>query len=397
MERILKNSESAYAADLEKRAAEGQLRRCRMVEPISGDKVHVSVEGKPAINFSGNDYLGLASDERLKQAAIEAIRQYGTGSSASPLISGTGKLMEDLKAAVAAFKQAEAALVFNSGYQANMAILQAVLEPDDRVFCDKLNHASLIDGCMASRARWTRYRHLDLGHLAEKLAKAPRNARKWIVTDSVFSMDGDYPDLPALVELAEQYDALILVDEAHATGLYGDERSSGLCELYGVSTRIALQMGTFSKALGGSGAYVAGSKVMIDTLVNRARGFIYSTAMPPAVVAAALQAVQAVQADPSMKARLWENLAYFEQCLRGYGLDKRVILPFRSPIVPFIVGDSMETLALSEALLDRGYFVQGIRPPTVPPGTARLRITMTASHEKEDLDGLASTLAELMK
>jgi 8-amino-7-oxononanoate synthase len=387
---------ASYRAALERRAAEDQLRRCRIVEPVAdGDPIQVRVEGRPAINFSSNDYLGLSRDERLQTAAMDAIRRYGTGSSASRLISGTSELVRDMERAVAAFKHTEAALVFNSGYQANVAILQAILQPGDWVFCDKLNHASLVDGCLLSGARWTRYRHLDLNHLEQKLQKAPAEGRRWIVTDSVFSLDGDYPDLRALAELAEHHHALLMVDEAHATGLYG-EHSSGLCEQLGVSDRVALQMGTFSKALGGAGAYVAGSQVMIDTLINQARGFIYSTALPPATIAAARQAIEVVRDDYGPKQRLWSNVGFFEETLRAHGLSERFSLPFQSPIVPVVIGDSGETLRISQALLEAGYYVQGIRPPTVPPGTARLRIALSAAHTQAQLSGLACALESLL-
>lgn len=389
-------AQSLYQDDLARRAESGQLRRCKLVEPVSAAcHIEVQVDGKAAINFSSNDYLGLSRDVRLQEAAIEAIRRYGTGSSASRLISGTNQLVATLECTLANFKQTEAALVFNSGYQANVAILQALLEPGDWVLCDKLNHASLMDGCLLSGARWARYRHLDLEHLETRLKKAPPGVKKWIVTDSVFSMDGDYPDLTALVDIAEQYGALVMIDEAHATGLYGNARSSGLCEQFGLSNRITLQMGTFSKALGGAGAYVAGSRVLIDTLINRARGFIYSTALPPAVIGAALKAVEIVQTDPSLKHRLWENVAMFETLARQAGLQNRLTLPLQSPIVPFLIGDSEETLRISQQLLDAGYFAQGIRPPTVPPGTGRLRIALSAAHSVDQLEGLVATLTTL--
>jgi 8-amino-7-oxononanoate synthase len=388
---------ATYKDSLARLAEQGQRRRCRSVEPEPESSINVVVNGKKAVNFSSNDYLGLVCDPRLQDAAIEAIRRYGTGSSASRLISGTNELVVSLERAVARFKQTEAALVFNSGYQANVSILQAVLQPGDWVFCDKLNHASLMDGCMLSGARWTRYKHLDLKNLEARLQKAPADARKWIVTDSVFSMDGDYPDLAALVDLAEHYNALVMVDEAHATGIYGEQRHSGLCEQFGVGSRVALQMGTFSKALGGAGAYVAGSKVMVDTLVNFARGFIYSTALPPATIGAAAEAIRLVQTDGSMRARLWQNMALFTQCIQQGGLSERVVLPLPSPIIPVLIGDSAQAVRVSQALLEQGFLVQGIRPPTVPPGTARLRIALSASHTPEQIEGLVMALAGVMR
>lgn len=383
-------SQESYQQALDDLQAAGQLRRIREVEPDG--LPHCVVEGQPAIHFSSNDYLGLSRDPRLAEAAIEAIGRYGTGTGSSRLIAGTNRLVMRLEETLAAFKGTEAALVFNSGYQANVAILQAVLQPGDYVFCDRLNHASLMDGVLLSGAKWTRYRHLDLRHLEEKLAKTPRETRKWIVTDSVFSMDGDYPDLKAVADLAEQYGAMTLVDEAHATGLYGERKRSGLCETFGVSDRITLQMGTFSKALGGAGAYVAGSRVMIDTMINKARGLIYSTAMPPASMAAALKAVEIVQTDASLRDRLWENIRHFALACAERGVE---IPTLKSPIAPVLVGGSAVALAHGQALLEAGYFVQAIRPPTVPANTARLRVTITAVHKPEHLDGLAERLAAL--
>lgn len=392
-----------YQSALNLLAEEGLLRRCRTVEmaetatPDSGNNVWVRVEGQMAVNFSSNDYLGLAQDERLKQAAIEAVQTYGTGSGASRLVSGTNDLVRDLEEAVARFKQCEAALVLNSGYQANVAILQAMLAPGDWVFCDKLNHASLVDGCRLAGARWARYRHLDLDHLESRLSKAPPEAYKWIVTDSVFSMDGDYPDMLALAELSEKFGALLMVDEAHATGIYGDLHSSGLCEMFDITHRVALQMGTFSKALGGSGAYVAGSQVLIDTLINRARGFIYSTAQSPAVLGAAKRAVEIIQSDPDMKHQLWKNISLFEQNIHCQGLAAWFSLPLKGPIIPLVVGEGAECLRISQALLDAGFFVQAIRPPSVPAGTARLRITLSAGHSASQIESLLQTLARVLK
>ncbi|WP_373531253.1 8-amino-7-oxononanoate synthase [Vampirovibrio sp.] len=388
---------SSYAAELKQKAQQGQLRRCKTVEtiPIDVGGPQVRVDGRLAVNFSSNDYLGLSHHPRLQAAAIAAVQQYGTGSAASRLICGTNPLVVELETELARFKKAEAALVFNSGYQANVAILQAILGPQDWVFCDRLNHASLMDGCLLSKARWSRYRHLDLGHLEEKLAKAPPQARKWIVTDSVFSMDGDFPDLKGLVALAERYQALVMVDEAHATGLYG-ATGSGLCQQFGVSERVALQMGTFSKALGGSGAYVAGSRVLIDWLINHARGFIYSTAQSPPVIGAALAAVKLVQSDFTQRERLWQNMATLQRAVVAAGLTHRISVPLQSPIVPVLIGESVDTLRVSDALLAAGYFVQAIRPPTVPPKTGRLRIALSASHTEAQILGLVKALAPLL-
>jgi glycine C-acetyltransferase len=388
--------ENAYRAELSGLEAQGRLRRLKHLSPNpGGDPMTYLVDGQRAINFSGNDYLGLSQHPVLKDAAQAAIERYGVGSGSSRLISGTGDLTLELEEAVAHWKGCEAALVFSSGYQANVAILQALTGPGDWIFADRLNHASLVDGCRLSGARWTRYRHLDLEHLERLLQKAPTEGRKWIVSDTVFSMDGDAPDLPALLDLAERYQALILLDEAHASGLYGEHRS-GLCEATGVGSRVTLQMGTFSKALGGTGAYVAGSQLLMDLLVNRARGFIYSTAPSPPVLAAALAAIHLIQTDSRPTDALWRNVAQLNNALQATRLQFRPLSysSFHSPIVPLIIGEEASTSALSQSLLEAGYFVHAIRPPTVPAGESRLRLSLSAAHTETQITSLIATLKE---
>lgn len=344
------------------------------------------------INFSSNDYLGLAHDPRLKQVAIQAIEEEGTGASASRLITGTSQRIQDLEVTLAKWHHTEAALVLNSGYQGNIAILQGLLKPGDWVFADRLNHASLVDGCLLSKAKLLRYLHLDLSDLEQKLKEAPESATKWIVSDSVFSMDGDHPDLGALATLAERYNANTLIDEAHAAGLFGDTRA-GLCEQQRIAHRITLQVGTFSKALGGFGGYVCGSEVLVQTLVNQARGFIFSTALPPAVIAAAREAVQIVQTDGAPTVKLWQNVRHFREACS----DHNLVLPaHESAIIPIEMGETDLALGMSEKLRDAGFLVRAIRPPTVPPGTARLRISLSASHTPTDIERLTETLAQLL-
>ena len=365
-----------YRRELEELARGGRLRTLKTI-------------GDDAINFSSNDYLGLKDDSRLKAAAVEAVERYGTGSGSSRLIAGNNELVCELEEAIAKFKNTEAALVFNSGYQANVAIMQSLLETDDWVFGDKLNHASLVDGMLLSGARWMRYRHLDWAHLENRVQQASPRAKKWIVTDSLFSMDGDYGDLNALCAIAEKHGALLFIDEAHATGVFGDVKSAWLCERFGIQSKVALQMGTFSKALGGFGAYVAGDKILIETLVKKARGLIYSTALPPAVLAGAKAAIEIVQQDFSMKAALWENVRYCHEQLKKAGFE---IAGPQTQIIPIAIGDDAKTMQAMDRLLAAGYFVQGIRPPTVPEGTGRLRISLSARHTKEEIDGLVAAL-----
>ncbi len=410
-------------ATLQALQTENAYRFCRQVEPQHLPAVQVRTEpsqkqnaqSQNAILFCGNDYLGLSQDYRLKQASREALDQYGTGAGASRLVSGTSSLCNALEHAVAQFKKTESALVLHSGYQANVGILSALLQENDWALGDKLNHASLVDGCLLAqslnKANWTRYAHLDLNHLESKLkqiqAKRKPGAALWLITDSVFSMDGDIADLNGLVSLAKQYDAFTYVDEAHATGIYGDSRSSGQCEEQGVSNEVTLQMGTFSKALGSSGAYIAGDSLWREWLTNHTRSLIYSTALPPSVLGANLKALEIIQTDPLPKRQLWENIRYATHWLETHFQD-RVLksrslnngaapslqnpITLQSPILPWINGHAEKTMSLSQHLLDAGYFVQGIRPPTVPEGTARLRITLSAHHQKSHLDGLFEAL-----
>ncbi len=368
-----------YAETLDALREQRLLRLCEV--PESG-----------LVNFSSNDYLGLAKDERLKQAAIEALEKEGTGASASRLITGTSQRVTDLEKELARWHGTEAALVFNSGYQGNLAILQGILNTGDWVFADRLNHASLVDGCLLSKAKLVRYSHLDLDDLEHKLSKAPVEATKWIITDALFSMDGDSPDFDKWVAIAEGYRANTLIDEAHSVGLYGNT-SAGLCEQFNIGSQVTLQAGTFSKALGGFGGFVCGSNVLIQTLVNQARGFIYSTALPPAVIGSAQAAVTIVQADTALHEALWHNVTVFRNALKTLNLP---VTTYESAIIPVIIGDADHALQVSEKLRQAGFIVRAIRPPTVPTGTARLRISITPAHRPEELTALANTLASIL-
>jgi 8-amino-7-oxononanoate synthase len=356
-----------------------------------------TTDGRWLRNFSANDYLGLSTHPALIEASMTATRRVGVGAGASRLVSGTDALIETLERELAAFKGTESALVLNSGYQANVSILQALIEPEDWVFCDRLNHASLNDGVLLARARMVRYRHLDAGHLEAGLQKAPADAVKWIVTDSVFSMDGDCADLPTLCDLAERYGALLLIDEAHGTGVFGERKRSGLAEAQGVSQRVALHMGTFSKALGGFGAYVAGPDVLMEMMVNRGRGFVYSTALPPGVIAANLAALRLVQAEDCHTQRLWRNIHHFRQTIANAPPLARRVPPIASPIIPVMLGADSVAVAVSRTLRDNGFHVQAIRPPTVPEGTARLRVSLSAAHTLADLDELVEALLKALR
>jgi 8-amino-7-oxononanoate synthase len=291
---------------------------------------------------------------------------------------------EELESRLAAFKGTEAAILFNSGYAANTGIIPAVAREGDSVFSDSLNHASIIDGCRLSRATVYVYRHKDMDHLETLLRHKSGAGRKLIVTDGVFSMDGDIAPLPELVALAERYDALVMVDDAHATGVMG-ENGTGTAEHFNLEGRVHIQMGTLGKALGSFGAYAAGDRGLIDYLMNRSRSFIYSTALPPSVCAASLAALDVVRSEPWRRDRLWENRRKFADGLKALGIDSG---PSETPIIPVMVGDAGKTLEASRRLVELDIYATGIRPPTVPEGSARIRTTVTASHSDNDV-GLA--------
>ena len=366
--------------DLRRLAAGGLQRALRPVDGAQGARVWV--DGRDVLALCSNNYLGLADHPALIDAAIAATRTYGVGAGASRLISGSMRLHHELEAHLAAFKHSEAALLFTSGYHANLGTISALVGPGDAVFSDALNHASLIDGCRLSRAATYVYPHVDLAGLEERLRAAPAR-RRLIVTDSIFSMDGDAAPLAALCNLAEQYDAMLMVDEAHATGVLGPH-GAGLVEALGLQARVAVQMGTLGKALGCFGAYVAGSRAMIDYLVNHARTFIFTTALPPAVAAAAGAALRLVESEPERRAAVARNARRLRHGLRQLGYD--VTGAADCHIVPIVIGDPEETMALSTALLNEGVFAHGIRPPTVPEGTARIRATVMATHSDADID-----------
>jgi 8-amino-7-oxononanoate synthase len=363
--------------DLKRR---GLYRRLRRVDGPQGRAI--AVDGRETLNFCSNNYLGLADHPALGQAAKEAVDRYGCGAGASRLVSGNLALYEELEDRIAALKGTEAALVMNSGYQANVGIVAALAAEGDVIFSDALNHASLIDGCRLSRAKTVVYPHGDVSRLEDELKKSPAGARKLIVTETIFSMDGDEAPLADIVGLAERHGAAVMVDEAHATGLFGP-RGAGLVSKLGLEGRVAVQMGTLGKALGCFGAYVAGSRLLGQYLVNRCRSFIFATALPPPVLAAALAALDLVRREPQRRLALWHNSRALRERLRALGFS---LGASESQIQPVILGDATVCMAFSERLLERGVFAQGIRPPTVPPGTSRLRVTVMATHTHEDLE-----------
>jgi 8-amino-7-oxononanoate synthase len=354
-------------------------RRLRRVENEQGPTL--VIDGREVINFSSNNYLGIANHPALAEAAKAAIDRYGCGSGASRLISGNMTLHEELEQRLAKFKGTEAALVFNSGFQANTGILSTLAREGDVIFSDALNHASIIDGCRLSRAKTVVYGHCDLSQLEAALRQAAGARRRLIVTETIFSMDGDQAPLSGIVELAETYDAMVMVDEAHATGVFGNN-GAGLVQKLQLGERVLAQMGTLGKALGGFGAYVAGSGALRELLINRCRSFIFTTSLPPAIMAMALAAIDLVEREPERREVLWNNCRLLAAGLKKIGFS---LAEVQSPILPLIIGDADDCMRFSEQLLARGVFAQGIRPPTVPPGTSRLRITVMATHSCEHI------------
>jgi len=372
------------------RELEGQhlLRRLRLVESEPGPVA--TIEGRPVIVMASNNYLGLATHPLLKQAAIAATARFGVGAGASRLVSGTLPPHQDLEAALARFKATEASLVFGSGYLANVGLIPSLIGAGGLILADRLCHASLIDGCRLSGATLRVFRHRDLAQLDTLLARGSPRRETLIVTDGVFSMDGDLAPLPELVALAERYGARLVVDDAHGTGVMG-LHGRGTLEHFGVESRIPFHMGTLGKALGTSGAYVAGPHSLIRYLVNTARSFIYTTAPPPGTAAASMAALEVLQAEPERRARLWNNRNHFHAGLKALGFR---LADSQSPIIPVLIGEPQQTLTLAERLLERGVYAPAIRPPTVPAGTSRIRTTVTSEHTREQLDAVLAAFRE---
>lgn len=383
-------ADELFAEDLQRIRSAGLHRALRAVD--GAQDTHLTIGGRRVLSLCSNNYLGLANHPALIEAACAAARSDGIGAGASRLISGSMRAHHALEARLAAFKRTEACLLFTSGYHANLGAITALVGPGDAVFSDALNHASLIDGCRLSRAAVHVYPHADVTALEDRLRVVPAR-RRLIVTDSVFSMDGDVAPLAEICALAERYDAMVMVDEAHATGILGP-RGAGLVDALGLHDRVTVQMGTLGKALGAFGAYVAGSARLIELLVNTARPVIFTTALPPPVVAAAAAALTLVEREPERRAALRRNAARLRAGLRALGAE--VPGDDDSHILPVMVGDATATMALSAALLDAGVFAHGIRPPTVPEGTGRLRVTVMATHRDADIDAALAAFAAVL-
>ena len=340
------------------------------------------LDGREVILLGSNNYLGLSVHPIVVEAAAAAVQKYGTGASASRLMSGNCDLYTELEAKIAEAKGTEAALVFGSGYLANIGTIPVLAGEGDLILSDALNHASIIDGCRLSQATKQIYRHCDVEHLESLLAQSTKFRHRLIVTDGVFSMDGDIAPLSEICGLAERYDATVMVDDAHSFGVLG-ETGGGTIEHFGLENRDVIQMGTLSKAIGGLGGYVAGSTALVDFLMNRARGFIFTTGLPPATLAGASAAIDVIRSDPELRQRLSSNVLLLKNALLERGFQ---LLPSQTQILPLILGAADVASRFAEVLLSHGVYAPAIRPPTVPEGTSRLRISVIASHTTEDLE-----------
>ncbi len=374
----------------ELRNAEARHLRRRLCVVESPAETTITIKGRRFIAMASNNYLGLANHPAVKQAAMEAIAQWGVGAGAARLLSGTMTPHERLEHVLAQFKHVEAVLTFATGYTANIGLLPSLVDRHGLILADRACHASLIQACRLSNATLRVFRHNDVEHLETVLKKRRPTGATLVVTEGVFSMDGDLAPLPDLLTLCHRYDAALLVDDAHGTGVMG-EHGRGTVEHYGLNPRDLLQMGTLSKAIGTSGGYAAGTAVFKDYLINTSKAFIYTTASPPALAAAATEAIQIIRDEPERRARLWENRRYLHSSLADMGFH---LTNTQSPILPILVKSPETALKLSHALYDAGVYIPAIRPPTVPKHGSRLRLTVSSEHTREQLEKVVRVLRE---
>lgn len=371
-----------FGREIERLKRKDSYRWLRGMEGATGPRMQV--DGREVIVLCSSNYLGLANHPRLKTAAIEATDRLGVCSAASRLIAGNNELYRMLEERLAAFKGRGAALVYSTGYMANLGVISALVKEGDVVYTDALSHASIIDGCRLSQAAVKIFPHNDLDALKDLLKSDKGFRRKLIVVDGVYSMEGDLAPLPDLTKLAKSYDALLMLDDAHGTGVLG-EQGGGTSEHFGLKgpDAVDIEIGTLGKALGSFGAYVVGSRDLREYLINRSRSFIFTCALAPSALAAAIAALEVLQQEPGHRQRLWANVRHFRESLHRLGLSTE---PSVTHILPVMTYERQRTMELCERLLELGIFCQGIRPPTVPPGTCRLRFTVTAEHTRADLD-----------
>src|SRR3954451_9487757 len=377
---------------IEQWRAEGTYQRLRVLESESAAESRF--DGKQVINLASNNYLGLTTHPKLREAAITAVKEFGVGSGAVRTISGTMRLHMQLEERIAAFKHVEACVVFQSGFAANAGTVSAILTPEDHIISDELNHASIIDGCRLSKAKIHVFPHKDTG-AADKILADPAGAtgRKLLISDGVFSMDGDIGPLPGLVEAAEKHGAIMMVDDAHSSGVLG-RNGRGTIDHFGLHGRVHVQVGTLSKAVGVLGGYVCGSRDLIEFLYHRARPFLFSTSHPPAVAAACLAAFDVLEQEPERIEQLWANTRYFKQGLKDAGFDTGIS---ETPITPVITGDAAVAHRLSRELFEEGVLATGIGFPTVAKGKARIRTIVSSEHTRAELDRALEVFAKVGK
>ena len=371
---------------LEKIRKSGLYRELNTIEGAQGSRVQI--KGKEYIAFCSNNYFGLANHPEIKKAVKDALKKYGWGSGASRLISGNMELHEALECEISGLKKQDSTIVFSTGYMANIGAICSLVSNGDLAICDRLNHASIIDGCRLSGATFRIYPHRNVKKLENILKKSTEYPRKLIVTDTVFSMDGDLAPLPDIVEIARKYNAMVMVDEAHGTGVFG-KNGAGVVEHYNLNGEIDIIMGTLSKAIGSLGGFVSGNRDLVDYLRNKARTFMYTTALPPAVCAASIAGIKLIQKNHTFRDSLWSNVHYLKERLKLLNLN---VISSESPIMPIVIGDAKKAVDVSRFLFDRGILIPAVRPPTVPDKSSRLRITLMSTHTKEDLDELLNAL-----
>jgi len=367
------------SAELTALKEQGLYRTLRILE--DEQKPKTTFDHRSVVNLSSNNYLGLTTHPRLRDAAIAATRKYGVGTGSVRTIAGTMDIHMELERRLADFKKTEAVVVFQSGFTANAGTVSSVLGKDDVVISDELNHASIIDGCRLSRAAIKVFPHKDVGAARKILQSLPAAQRKLLITDGVFSMDGDLGPLPALCNLAEEFGCIMMVDDAHASGVFG-KNGRGTVDHFGMHGRVDIQVGTLSKAVGVLGGYVAGTRALIEYLYHRARPFLFSTSHPPAVAAACIAAIDVLMDEPQLIERLWDNTRFFQSGLKQLGFDTGAS---EGPITPVIVGDGALAMTLSDQLFQAGVFAQGLAFPTVAVGKARVRTIVTATHTRDEL------------
>ena len=359
----------------------------------TGNETEIIVDGKKLLLFASNNYLGLATDSRLKKKAIEGISRYGTGSGGARLTTGNIVIHEQLEREIAEVKGTEAAIVFSSGYLANIGVISSVMKKGDVIFSDAWNHASIIDGCRLSKAKTMQYAHADMLDLEVKLKAWQGEGKKLIVTDGVFSMDGDIAPLPRIVALAKEYGAYIMVDDAHATGILG-RRGYGTVDYFGLQNQVDFTVGTLSKAVGAEGGFVAASSLAIQYMRNKARSFIYQTSLSPGVIEAAREGIRLIRHEPERREQLLKNSLFLRENLERLGFS---IGPGNTAIISLFIGVASKAVQFSEQLMKEGIFIPAIRPPTVPQGSSRLRITVMAKHTQEQLQMVVGKVSKVGK